>query len=458
MTVAGGLRQWVGSLMGQAKEDLARLVEIESVSDLPGSEVTELDRCAGVVVEMLVGVGLAAETVRTDDGSLTVIGRSASATDAPTVLLYTHYDVQPSGPISKWGSPPFELTERDGRWFGRGAADCKGNLVAALTALRALASSDEFSRLNLILVCEGSEEVAAGGLERLIRAEPERFQADVVLVLDVGNAALGVPTLTTSLRGYVDLIVSVKTMERPAHSGMYGGPAPDALAALIQMLGSLRDAEGDTVIDGVNGDGRWPGRQWAEISFRHDARILEGVETLGSGSVSDMLWSRPAVTVTGIDAPGVEGAVGAISPEAAARLNLRVPPGMAAREARQALMDHLKAAAPWGASVDFLTGSASDGFLAPAHGPMVSALAASMEEAFGHELVTLGQGGGIPLCAALRDASPTTEFALFGVEEPASAIHSPDESVDPNELARTALALALFLGRVHASGSQPACG
>src|SRR5262249_30938208 len=184
------------------------------------------------------------------DGSQAVLGsRPCPDPDAPTVLLYAHYDVQPPLDERAWRTPPFELTEVGGRWYGRGAADCKGNIVMLLTALRAL--GDQVP-VNLTLVVEGSEEQGTGGLEDFVPRHPDLLRADAILVCDTGNAAVGVPALTVSLRGLVNVVVSVETLRSEAHSGMYGGPAPDALAALIRMLATLRDEAGDTTIAGLD--------------------------------------------------------------------------------------------------------------------------------------------------------------------------------------------------------------
>ena len=171
-----------------------------------------------------------------------MVGRTAGPAGAPTVLLYSHYDVVPVGDPDGWQTPPWELTEVDGRWYGRGSADCKGNLVASLLALRALREVLGSWPVEVAVVCEGSEEQSSGGMEALARARPDLVACDALLLADTGNVEAGLPTLTTSLRGTGSVLMTVRTMTHPAHSGMYGGPAPDALQALLTALASLRGA------------------------------------------------------------------------------------------------------------------------------------------------------------------------------------------------------------------------
>lgn len=256
---------------------------------------------------------------------------------------------------------------------------------------------------------------------------------------------MGTPTATTVLRGLANIVVTVSTLAGDLHSGMFGGPAPDALAALIRMLDSLRDAEGATRVDGLDGDGIWEGIGYDEQQFRADAAVLDGVELLGSGSVADRLWARPAVTVLGIDCPPVVGSAAAVPARARARVSLRVPPGMSSAAATDALTAHLKAAAPWGARVEVQREGSGSPFRAATTGPAYTALDHAMRDAYGKPVSFLGQGGSIPLCNVLSDTFPDAELILMGVEEPRCLIHAPNESVDPSEIERMALVEALFL-------------
>jgi acetylornithine deacetylase/succinyl-diaminopimelate desuccinylase-like protein len=226
---------------------------------------------------------------------------------------------------------------------------------------------------------------------------------------------------------------------------MYGGAAPDALAALVHLLGTLRDEHGNTVVDGLDCTARWDGVPYPEDRFRADAGVLDGVSLPTSGSVADAVWARPALTVLGIDAPPVVGSAAAVVPRAAARLNLRVPPGVDARTAQDALVAHLEAHVPWGAHLRIERDVLGEPFRASTDGPGYAALRAALEAAYGREVGTAGQGGSIPLCTALHRAVPRAEIALIGVEEPRCVIHAPNESVDPTEIENLAVAEALLL-------------
>ncbi|MEV0273440.1 dipeptidase [Hamadaea sp. NPDC050747] len=441
------LRDRIQALMPQAKADLAGLVAMRSVADARQFPPEECAKAAAWVLEAFRAEGFAdARLVTTADGSDAVYGtRPSGDPSAPTVLLYAHYDVQPPLDEQAWRTPPFTLTEGDdGRWYGRGAADCKGNIVMHLTALRAL--GDQLP-VNLKLIVEGSEEQGTGGLEEFVPPNAELFAADAILVCDTGNAAVGRPAATVSLRGLVNVVVTVESLRTEVHSGMFGGPAPDALAALVRLLSTLRDEHGDTTIAGLDNTQLWDGEPYPDDRFRADAGVLDGAGLLGTGSVSDMLWARPAVSILGIDCPPVIGSAAALQPHAAARLNLRIPPGTDPAKALTALTDHLTASAPWGVRVSVAPEASGAPFRAATGGPAYAALREAMADAFGQPMTMLGQGGSIPLCNVFAAACPGAEIILMGVEEPQTLMHAPNESVHPQEIADMALAEALFLQR-----------
>ncbi|MFC8898028.1 dipeptidase [Streptomyces cinereoruber] len=447
-TETAALRERVRALMPRAKEDLTELVAMRSVADPRQFPPEECAKAADFLVRAFTEAGLRdMRRVTTPDGTDAVVGHAPGPEGAPTVLLYCHYDVQPPLDDAAWRTPPFELTERDGRWYGRGAADCKGNIAMHLTALRALGGPEGRGfPVNLKFVAEGSEEQGTAGLEKLVPLQPDLFAADALLICDTGNFALGLPTATTSLRGLTNVVVTVSTLKGEMHSGMFGGPAPDALAALVRMLDSLRDEHGGTAVKGLANDGAWQGVDYPAEQFRADAGVLDGVSLVGTGSVADELWARPAVTVLGIDCPPVVGSSAAVQARVRARVSLRIPPGIDADDALRALTDHLTSAAPWGARVEVEPESAGRPFRARTDGPAYRALATAFREAYGKDMVRAGQGGSIPLCNVLAAHFPDAEIALIGVEEPGCLIHAPNESVDPSEIERMALTEALFLG------------
>ncbi|MEU4519271.1 dipeptidase [Amycolatopsis sp. NPDC024027] len=444
------LRKRVGELMPRAREDLATLVAMRSVADPRQFPAADCRRAAGWVADAFAGAGFATRLADTPDGSQAVVGsRSCRRPGAPTVLLYAHYDVQPPLGDDEWRTPPFRLTEVDGRWYGRGAADCKGNILMHLTALRAL--GDDLP-VHLKLVVEGSEEQGTGGLEAFVPEHADLLRADTILVADTGNVAVGQPAVTVSLRGMVNVVVSVEALSSELHSGMFGGPAPDALAALVSVLATLRDDAGDTTVDGLPNDGRWSGAPYPAEQFRADAGLSPGAVLLGSGEVADTLWARSTATVLGIDCPPVVGSAAAVTPRARARLNLRIPPGVEPAGAARALTGHLLAAAPWGVRLSVEVEATGHPFRMATGGPAYRGMAAAMQSAYGRPMTQLGQGGSIPLCTVLAETYPGAEILLIGVEEPQARIHAPNESVAPEEIAAMALTEALFL-RGYAVGS-----
>ncbi|GAA1471617.1 dipeptidase [Corynebacterium felinum] len=426
--------------------DLSALTSFNSVHSVP--ELADAHTGAAEWIRTaLSSVGLDVTAYKEETGSPTFIGTEAAVGNAPTVLLYCHYDVVPAGNREDWISDPFTLTERDGRWYARGAADCKGNAVMHLAALRAvneLGGTD----LGLKVLVEGSEEQGGAELSALIAEQPELFSADVILIADSGNTAVGEPTLTTTLRGGAQIDLRVDTLETPVHSGSFGGAAPDATAALIRLIDSFRDQTGRTVIDGVDCTRKWDGAGYDPDTFRADAGILDGVAIMGDDhdDPADMVWARPAISVTGFSSTPVEQAVNAVPATASARLNLRVPPGMDAAEVAEAVVAHAHAHAPWGVKVQAEAFDINQPFSGSIDGPAVEVFSRCLRAAYDDkELMVVGAGGSIPLCTELMEINPHAELTLFGVEEPKCTIHSPNESVDPDEIRDIAIAEATFL-------------
>ncbi|MGW3633360.1 M20/M25/M40 family metallo-hydrolase [Streptomyces sp. NPDC005122] len=442
----------VASLMPTAKAELTELVAFKSVADFGQYPRVESEGAANWIAGTLRAEGFQdVALLDTPDGTQSVYGFLPGPEGARTVLLYAHYDVQPPLDEAAWTSPPFELTERDGRWYGRGTADCKGGLVMHLLALRALKANGGVP-VSVKVIVEGSEEQGTGGLERYAEEHPELLTADTIVIGDVGNFRLGLPTVTSTLRGMTLVRVRIDTLEGNLHSGQFGGAAPDALGALIRVLDSLRAKDGSTTVDGLTGDARWEGLSYDEEAFRQDAKVLDGVELIGSGSVADRIWARPAVTVLGIDCPPVVGATPSVQAGARALVSLRVPPGTDAVEATKLLQAHLEAHTPWGARVSTERIGQGQPFRADTSSPAYTAMAEAMAVAYpGEEMQSAGQGGSIPLCNTLASLYPRAEILLIGLSEPEAQIHAVNESVSPDELERLSVTEALFLQKYAAS-------
>ncbi|MET9979791.1 dipeptidase [Streptomyces microflavus] len=440
------ISETVASLMPRARAELAELVAFQSVADPTVFPKSECEAAANWVADALRAEDFTdVALLDTPDGTQSVYGFLPGPAGAPTVLLYAHYDVQPPLDESAWLSPPFELTDRDGRWYGRGAADCKGGFIMHLLALRALKANGGVP-VSVKVIAEGSEEQGTGGLERYAEAHPELLAADTIVIGDAGNFRAGLPTVTATLRGMTMLRVQLDTLEGNLHSGQFGGAAPDALAAMIQLLASLRDEHGTTTVDGLTGDTDWDGLQYPEAEFRQDAKVLDGVELIGTGTVADRIWARPAVTVVGIDCPPVVGATPSVQASARAQVSLRVPPGHDAAEATKLLTAHLESHAPWGARVSVEQVGQGQPFRADTSSPAYTAMAGAMRDAYpGQEMQSSGMGGSIPLCNTLASLYPQAEILLIGLSEPEAQIHAVNESVSPEELERMSVAEALFL-------------
>ena len=439
----------VAGLMPRAWTELAELVSFRSVADPEQFPRAECEAAAGWVADALRAEEFQDVAVLdTPDGTQSVYGCLPGPPGAPTVLLYAHYDVQPPLDESGWETPPFELTEReDGRWYGRGSADCKGGFVMHLLALRALKEHGGVP-VTVKMIVEGSEEQGTGGLERYAEEHPDLLTADTVVIGDAGNFQAGLPTATASLRGMGLVKVRLETLQGNLHSGQFGGVAPDALAALIRLLDSVRDEAGDAAIDGLDAGGTWPGLEYPEERFREDAKVLEGVELPGSGAVADRLWARPSVTVVGIDCPPVVGATPSVQAAAEAMISLRVPPGTDAAEAIGLLVAHLRKRVPWGAHASIEAVGQGQPFSADTGSPAYTALSEALREAYdGTEMAIAGHGGSIPLCNTLAKLYPRAEMLLYGLSEPQARIHAVNESVSPEELERMSVAEALFLRR-----------
>src|SRR5215203_6785206 len=376
------LREAISGLMPRAKTDLAELVAFKSVADPKQYPAEECEKAAQWVVDAFTDVGLTDVRMSpTPDGSNAVHGYAPGPAGSPTVLLYCHYDVQPPLGEDAWTVPIWALTERDGRWYGRGSADCKGNIVMHLTALRALRDNGG-PPCSVKLICEGSEEQGTGGLEAFVPENADLLRADTILVVDTGNFAVGVPTLTTTLRGMTSVDVKLTGLGSAMHSGMFGGPAPDALLGLIQVLATLHDEHGNTTVDGLDATQTWTGVDYSAEQFRADANVLDGVKLMGDGTPADLLWARPSATVIGVDAPHVIGSSAAVQASASARVSLRLPPGVTGQDAQDKLVEHLRSRVPWGLQCEIERVAMGDPFVGSLEGPAYEALKAAMEEAF----------------------------------------------------------------------------
>jgi acetylornithine deacetylase/succinyl-diaminopimelate desuccinylase-like protein len=360
------------------------------------------------------------------------------------VLLYAHHDVQPPG--EGWLSSPFEPIERDGRLFGRGAADDKAGVVAHLGALRALAGFDALP-IGITVFVEGEEEIGSPTFGSFLRAHADLLRADVIVVADSTNWKVGVPALTTSLRGLVDCEVEVAVLDHAVHSGMFGGPVLDAVTLLARLIATLHDDVGNVAVAGLISAPE-PEVDYSEAEVRADASVLDGVRLAGEGSIAGRIWTKPAIAVIGLDAPSVAQASNTIAPAATAKLSVRIPPGQEPAEAMAALRAHLESHAPFGARVTVRDGEQGRAFASPADSTAMQAARWAFAQAWGTDPVDIGIGGSIPFIADLLDVFGDAEILVTGVEDPDSRAHGANESVHLGELEKVVVAEALLLARL----------
>jgi acetylornithine deacetylase/succinyl-diaminopimelate desuccinylase-like protein len=425
------------------RADLERLVRIPGIA-FDGFDHTHVDRSADAVAELLRGCGLDTRIVRSG-GQPAVIGSRPAPPGAPTVLLYAHHDVQPVGDLFLWESDPFEPVERDGRLYGRGAADDKAGIMAHVAALRAFGDA---LPVGVVLFIEGEEEYGSDSLERLLQEHRDDLAADVIVIADSGNWDIGVPALTTSLRGIVNCFVEVRTAEHAVHSGMFGGLVPDALTVLAKLLATLHDDDGTVAVEGLVSPGGAV-VDYPEDRLRAEASILDGVSFLGTGRLTERLWTKPALSILAIDAPRTAEAPNALVPSAKAKLSIRLAPGDDPKSAYAAVKAHLEKHAPWGARVEVTFEHDGEPCVIDATGPMFDAARDAFRTAWdGVSPVDIGVGGSIPFIATFQEMFPSAAILVTGVEDPHAQAHGPNESLHLGEFARVCLAEALLLRNV----------
>jgi acetylornithine deacetylase/succinyl-diaminopimelate desuccinylase-like protein len=445
------LRRRVGADMPRTIDELSRLVAIPSIGH-PGYDPANVRASAELTRDLLVASGVhGARLIELDGGHPAVFGHIPGPAGAPTLLLYAHHDVQPEGDPSAWTTPPFAPETRDGRLYGRGAADDKSGVAVHCAALRALGAADGAALpVTVKVLVEGEEECSTEHLPELVLGHAEELRADIALIADGGNYRPAVPTIGTSVRGVTDCRITVRVLPIAQHSGAFGGPIPDAITALCRIIATLHDDAGDVAVAGLHSF-TWEGTPIPEEELREESRVLDSVELIGTGPLADRLLSRPAVSVLGFDAPRVAESSNQIVPEASARVSLRLAPGQDPAAANEALVSHLRAAAPWGVEVEIHPAEAGMGYLVDTSTPAYAAAKGALAEAFGAEVLEMGSGGSIPLVPLMAQTFPGIGVLIIGAGDHVSNFHSIDESVDLGDLERVALAEALFVRNLAAA-------
>lgn len=436
----------VREVLPSVRRDLEDLVRIESVWADPGRR-SEVHRSAQAVADLLSQAGFGDVQIVSEGGAPAVIARHPAPPGAPTVLLYAHHDVQPEGDRGQWTSPPFEPTERDGRLYGRGSADDKAGIATHLAAFRAHGGRPP---VGVTVFVEGEEESGSPSLARLLAAHRDTLAADVIVIADSDNWSADTPALTVSLRGLVDCVVEVATLDHGLHSGLWGGVVPDALSVLVRLLASLHDDDGNVAVAGLHETDttalNYP--DYPAERVRTDSGLLDGVSEIGSGSVPQRLWAKPAITVIGIDTTPIDKASNTLIPRARAKISMRVAPGGDAAAHLDALTAHLQSHAPWGAHVSVTRGDLGEPYAIEASGDVYDAARAAFRRAWGAEPIDMGMGGSIPFIAEFAAAFPQAKILVTGVEDPGTQAHSINESLHLGVLERAAISEALLLANL----------
>ncbi|WP_043445437.1 dipeptidase [Arthrobacter sp. L77] len=454
--VGDDLRASVDASFPRIVEQLSSLVAIQGIA-WDAFDAHELDRSAEAVAALIRGVGIDdVRILRVDNdgtpGGPAVVARRAAAVGQPTVLLYAHHDVQPPGDPALWDSEPFVATERNGRLYGRGAADDKAGIMAHIGAFGALTEvlGDAFG-VGVTLFIEGEEEAGSPTFRSFLETYRDDLQADVIVVADSSNWKVGVPALTTSLRGLVDGTIEVQVLDHAVHSGMFGGPVLDAPTLLSRLIATLHDDAGDVAIAGLHG-GDHATVDYDEDDFRADASVLDGVRLVGTGSIASRLWHKPALSIIGMDIPSVALSSNTLLPRARAKFSLRLAPGQDPRAAMDAVRSHVAAHAPFGARVTFTPGETGSPFRTDTTEPASRLALSALEEAWGVRPVEAGMGGSIPFIADLTELFPSAQILITGVEDPDSRAHSANESLHLDEFRKAVLAEAILLARINDGG------
>jgi cysteinylglycine-S-conjugate dipeptidase len=436
------IRESVESEFGGIRAGLERLVRIPSVSS-DESAAPSVRRSAEKTAGWLQRSGLQGTRLLELDGAHpAVFGHTPGPAGTPTVLLYAHHDVQPAGDRSLWQSDPFEAAERAGRLFGRGTADDKAGIAVHVAALRAWGGKPP---LNVSVLIEGEEEIASEHLPQFLEMYADLLRADVIVLADCANWAIGQPSLITSLRGILDFVVEVRTLDHAVHSGSYGGPVPDAVTTLCRLIASLHNDNGDVVVNGLKAGPPYE-IEMPEREVREVAGVRPSVSLLGSGSLAHRIWGRPAVAVLGIDAPAISAIVHKLVPVARAHVSVRLAPGDEIQHAKAAIEAHLRNQELWGAEMDVDFTREGSPHLIDASGAAFEAFRRACEHTWGCAPVESGSGGSLPLVAALAGVYPRADLLLTGVCDPDSRPHCENESVHLGELLNCCVNEAALLG------------
>lgn len=449
--------KWLGKQRQTMFNDLAELVAIPGISP-GGRSGKQLDRSANVTCAQMRRAGLRnVKVLRVGQSNPFAYGEWTNAPGKPTLLLYAHHDVQPIGAEADWASPPWTLTRRRGRLYGRGSADDKGAIVAQLTAIAAWLKTRGSLPVNVKVLVEGEEEIGSRHLLEFFRKYERLIRADTVVVCDTENIEAGRPCITYSLRGNVGAVVTVRTATGPRHSGMTGGWIPDAAIALNVILARLHWGNGRPPIPGIE-DGLTPmtalERNWLkslpgdEATWRKQLGLLDGVGFANRVHPYEQITRHPSVTITAQEVSSMANRSPQVLNSATAALSVRIAPGQDPRHVIECVIRVLIKDPPWGAHVDVQTTIGPKAWMTDPTGPAFDAARDALEAGFGTPASMIGCGGSIgfvgPLCELLGGAPAL----LLGIEDPQSQPHAPNESLHEGDFMKLTRSIAHLFDRV----------
>jgi len=440
--------------------ELSRLVAVPSCS-FPGFPRAELNRSAKAVADLFRRAGLQhVQMLSIGEAPPYVYADWLHAPGKPTVLLYAHHDVQPVGDEDKWKSPPYRAEERKGRLYGRGAGDDKAGIIVHAASIEAYLKTAGRLPLNVKLLIEGEEEVGSDNQPAFLKRYAKLLSADVLVIADSGNFETGLPSMTTSLRGLVAADVTVSSCAQSLHSGMWGGPIPDPVLALSKMLATLIDGKGLIAIRGMYDDVRplnkiekesYASLRYGDALYRKQAGMLGGVEVIGGkASAPEKLWRLPSISVNAIQASSRKDCANIINASAWCRVGIRTVPDMSEEKAFRLLAAHLEARAPWGVKVEIVKSTSGHWWGTDPSDEVFQAARRALSKGYGKKAVYIGTGGSIPFVGPFSKALGGAPALLIGVEDPYSAAHSENESVDLGDLQKAILSSVHLYGELAA--------
>ena len=403
---------------------LSEMVEIKSISS-DKNHRDDVDASAQFVQNLFAGLGLNTQVIKVAGGMPAVVAHTEIDPSKKTVLLYAHHDVQPVGDLSMWDTEPFNPVLKEGRLYGRGSGDNKAGVVVHYNVVKKLL---EDLPVNIRIFVEGEEEIGSPTMSDFIEQNREALEADVIVIADSANVKIGVPTITTTLRGLVDGFIEVDQPMRPVHSGMGGGIVPDAFMVLSKIIASFHDDKGNLQIEGLTPTDM----NVTELDESYTKKMLgsEEINLFDAESISKRLWLEPALDVLAIDAPPVKDAVNLVIPKASAKISLRLPPTEDPEHAMKMLEEHVMKNIPWNASVKFIPNSKGSGVVADPNKPFTTELVNSFNSIWDNETAYIGVGGSIPFANDFVREFPNAELVLVGAaDEELGNAHAPNESV-----------------------------